>query len=706
MEGVPTREPLSRQAKQHWLQFAGRRGLLEPVADSTLPARQLCYTVLLHEGLSTLGQIDESIQSGWQERLGSYQDPVSGQFLFAHGAARTGELPAVPHKDVLLDTFLALHALDALDASAPHPLRFVERFNARRDLGDWTAAQNTASSQILLPFFLIYRAEVEGNKAAFELFHHALDWLEQTQEPVSGLWGPGATRWSITSLVIAGQILPYFEYVYRPISRVTRMLDSVLEHRQADGSIIGVAGDNARADLALVDLLATLSRKTSYRIDEVQDALRHSYESISRKASGEGEESALTDVSPSLAAEWCHAYLTALGTIEAAYEGPMEAGESWQARRWPGPGYHRPFEALSDREKMALRSWQRPLRPVQRQENQGTSSPRISVIIPCYNLGLYLYEAIDTVLQQTLRDIEIIVVDDGSEDSFTQFLLSALEYPLLTIIHQQNQGVAAARNFGIRHARSEYISCLDPDDRLHPTFFEKAVGILDEQSAVGLVTGHLEFFDERGGILAYEDCDFPELLVANRVVEPAVFRREGWERAGGYRSFSQNGIEDWDLWITLVEQGYRVAMIPEVVWYYRIRANQMSEEMFRPATWGLLARELVLAHQPTYSRYMPEVIAAHSARWSELRQWTLEQERAIAWWTRQSASWEQIARERESYIEELRAWIAELEKDKRRLESQRESTAAVAPERVSRPTEGRWLRLQQYLRGRNSERHD
>src|SRR5690606_6502365 len=144
----------------------------------------------------------------------------------------------------------------------------------------------------------------------------------------------------------------------------------------------------------------------------------------------------------------------------------------------------------------------------------------------------------------------------------------------------------------------------------------------------------------------------------------------------------------------------------EVVWYYRIRANQMSEEMFRPATWGLLARELVLAHQPTYSRYMPEVIAAHSARWSELRQWTLEQERAIAWWTRQSASWEQIARERERYIDEMRTWIAELEKEQRRLESQRDSTAAEAPGRVSRPTEGRWLRLQQYLTDRKSGRRD
>ncbi len=679
---------------------------MEPLVDSKPPARQLCYTALLHEGLSTLDQVDESIRAGWQERLRSYQDSVSGQFLFAQDAATTEELPAVPHKDVLLDTFLALHALDALDATAPYPLRFMERFNATRDLDDWAAEQDSASSQLLLPFFLIYRAEVEDHKEALGLFHQALDWLEQTQEPTSGLWGPGAKRCSVASLLIAGQILPYFEYVYRPLSRVTRMLDSVLEYRQGDGSIIGAAGDDARADLVLVDLLTRLSRKTSYRVDEVQDTLRQSYQAITRKAPVEGEEPAPTDTSSALAAESCFAYLTALGTIEAAYEGPVEAGESWQARRWPGPGYHRPFEALSEREKMTLRSWQRPLRPAQRQEKQNTATPRISVIIPCYNLGQYLFEAIDTVLQQTLGDMEIIVVDDGSEDSFTQFLLSGLEHPLLTILHQQNQGVAAARNLGIRHARSAYISCLDPDDRLDPTFYEKAVAILDEQSAVGLVTGHLEFFDERGGVLAYEDCDFPELLVANRVVEPAVFRREAWEQAGGYRSFSKNGIEDWDLWITLVEQGYRVAVIPEVVWYYRIRANQMSEEMFQPETWGLLARELVLAHEPTYSRYMPEVVATHAARWSDLRQWTLEQERAIAWWTRQSVSWEQIARERESYIEELRAWIAELDEDKSRLESQRESTAAPAPGPVNRSAEGRWRRLQQYLRGRNSERHD
>lgn len=672
-----------------------------------LSARQLCYTVLLHEGLSTLGQIDESIRAGWQQRLGSYQNSASGQFQFAHAGASPEEQPSVRQDDALLDTFLALHALDALDARAPHPLRFMERFDARSDLGDWTASRDTASSRTLLPFFLIYRAEVEGHREAFGQFHQALDWLEQTQEPTSGLWGPGATRWSIASLLIAGQILPYFEYVFRPLSRVTRLLDSVLEHRQEDGSLIGAAGDDARADLALVNLLATLSRKTAYRLDEVQNALQDSYRAIAGKAAVEDEEARFTDASPGLAAESCHAYFVALGTIEAAYEGPVEAGGSWQDRRWPSPGYHRPFEALSGPEKMILRSWQRPLRPVQRQGNQD-NTPRISVIIPCYNLGRYLYEAIDTVLQQTLEDLEIIVVDDGSEDSFTQFLLSELEHSLLTVLHQQNQGVAAARNFGIGHAQSEYISCLDPDDHLHPTFFEKAVRILDEQNAVGLVTGHLQFFDERSGVLGYDDCAFPELLVANRVVEPAVFRREAWEKAGGYRSFSKHGIEDWDLWITLVERGYRVAMIPEVVWYYRIRANQMSEEMFRPATWGALARELVLAHESAYSRYMPDVIATHSAQWSVMRQWTLEQERAITWWIKQSGRWEQLAREQQSYIQELRAWIAELEESKSRLEALQDSTSAPAPDSdpVRRLVEGRWQRLQQYLRGRNSERHD
>src|SRR6266542_3718389 len=90
--------------------------------------------------------------------------------------------------------------------------------------------------------------------------------------------------------------------------------------------------------------------------------------------------------------------------------------------------------------------------------------PLVSVIIPCYNYGEYLHDAIASVLAQELHDTEIIVVDDGSTDSNTRAVISALGTPRTRVIVQANAGLSRARNAGIKAARGKYICCLDADD--------------------------------------------------------------------------------------------------------------------------------------------------------------------------------------------------------------------------------------------------
>src|SRR5689334_22074802 len=98
------------------------------------------------------------------------------------------------------------------------------------------------------------------------------------------------------------------------------------------------------------------------------------------------------------------------------------------------------------------------------------SSPRISVIVPCYNLGAYLAEAVDSVLAQTFQDFEIIVVDDGSDEPETQAIVGGFTRPRTRVLRTAHAGLAAARNLGIAEARGEYLSALDADDRLEPAF--------------------------------------------------------------------------------------------------------------------------------------------------------------------------------------------------------------------------------------------
>src|SRR3972149_1699479 len=99
--------------------------------------------------------------------------------------------------------------------------------------------------------------------------------------------------------------------------------------------------------------------------------------------------------------------------------------------------------------------------------------PRVSVIIPCYNLGPYLDEAVGSVLSQTYQDFEILVVDDGSTDPATRTLLADYRRPKTRVIQLPHGGLAAARNAGVANAGGEYLCALDADDRLASSFLAK-----------------------------------------------------------------------------------------------------------------------------------------------------------------------------------------------------------------------------------------
>lgn len=126
------------------------------------------------------------------------------------------------------------------------------------------------------------------------------------------------------------------------------------------------------------------------------------------------------------------------------------------------------------------------------------TTPKLSIIIPTYNRAQYLREAIDSVLSQTYRDFEIIVVDDGSTDNTKEVakkweLLDKVKY-----FYQENKGPAAARNRGIKEAMGDYIAFLDADDLWLPEKLEKQVEYLKERPDVSLVASEFEIIDEVG----------------------------------------------------------------------------------------------------------------------------------------------------------------------------------------------------------------
>lgn len=204
-------------------------------------------------------------------------------------------------------------------------------------------------------------------------------------------------------------------------------------------------------------------------------------------------------------------------------------------------------------------------------------SPVVSVIMPCYNQGQYLDEAVDSVLAQTYPHFEIIVINDGSTDEATVELLHHYEKPGVQIIHTDNHGPSSARNTGIQQAKGQYILPLDADDRIAPTYMATAIPILEANSNVGLVYSGVEFFGEKTGKCDLPPYRFPDILLGNMIFNFGFYRKADWEAVGGYRLNMLYGWEDYDFWLSLIELGREVVYIPESLCFYRQVPNSRSE---------------------------------------------------------------------------------------------------------------------------------
>ncbi len=200
--------------------------------------------------------------------------------------------------------------------------------------------------------------------------------------------------------------------------------------------------------------------------------------------------------------------------------------------------------------------------------------PTISVVIPCYNGGRFLDQLMASLAQQTFRDFEIIIVDDGSTDPATRAKLATLN-PTIRVIHQVNRGLSAARNVGFSESRADLVMALDCDDLLEPTYLEETFDVL--QSAppeVGFVFTHERLVGARQGINKKYFNVFDELF-ENRLAYSMLIRKAAWRKAGGYDESMRDGYEDWEFNLRLIAAGYRGIEIPKPLFLYNVSMQGM-----------------------------------------------------------------------------------------------------------------------------------
>jgi glycosyltransferase involved in cell wall biosynthesis len=198
---------------------------------------------------------------------------------------------------------------------------------------------------------------------------------------------------------------------------------------------------------------------------------------------------------------------------------------------------------------------------VKSREMAGRDSPLVSVIIPCYNQGHYLGEAIESILKQSYPHFEIIVVDDGSTDNTAEV---ARRYAEVRLLSQENQGrPAVGRNRGFRESLGDYIVFLDSDDHLLPEALETGVRLLEAHPEYAFVSGHCRAMGPAGEPLQVKQSPCIErehylaLLHENYIWTPGVvmFRRSVLERAGCFNiSMEMKGSEDYDLYMRIARE--------------------------------------------------------------------------------------------------------------------------------------------------------
>ena len=189
--------------------------------------------------------------------------------------------------------------------------------------------------------------------------------------------------------------------------------------------------------------------------------------------------------------------------------------------------------------------------------------------MPCFNQGQYVEEAIASVNNQTVKDVEIILIEDCSTDGFTRdYICQKTFRKTKKILNEYNLGVCESRNIAIQEARGLFILPLDADDKIAPDFISSALDVIESGTA-DVVYSKVQLFGDQNDHYTLKNFSLAQMLSGNVVVNTAMYRKAAWAHVGGYSLAMKTGVEDWDFWLSLIENGQRFSRIDRTLFYYR-----------------------------------------------------------------------------------------------------------------------------------------
>lgn len=216
--------------------------------------------------------------------------------------------------------------------------------------------------------------------------------------------------------------------------------------------------------------------------------------------------------------------------------------------------------------------------------DKGIAKPQLSVILSVYNGADYLRAAVDSILSQTFRNFELILINDGSTDSSKE-IIESYDDPRIRLINQENHGLVFSLNRGFSLAAGEYIARMDADDISSPSRLEKQMEVISSKPEVAVVGSFFSYIDEEDNHLdtvmasPTKDIDIKRsLYVANPLAHGStLIRKSVWKAVGGYID-TYKSTEDFELWRKIADlPKTKFAIVPEVLYWYRINPNGISK---------------------------------------------------------------------------------------------------------------------------------
>lgn len=218
----------------------------------------------------------------------------------------------------------------------------------------------------------------------------------------------------------------------------------------------------------------------------------------------------------------------------------------------------------------------------------------LSIILTTFNGATrgYLGFAIESVLNQTYKEFELLIIDDGSSDNTKLFCEKYLSDNRVKYIYQENKGLAGARNTGISNSKGKYICFLDDDDVWKKNKLQKQVDFFEQNQDIGMVYTNLELIDEVGKVIGYQKHTangdiYKELFFENIVDAPSscMIKKEVFEKVGNFKEWMKSA-EDYEFWFRIAKE-YEIYSINEPLVEYRVHQNKMSTNYSKMEFYGI-----------------------------------------------------------------------------------------------------------------------